>query len=216
MRGRCHRMQAGAKGAITAQPALSAPQAKDPLCHPKSAQSLIAWPLTLGPQVFEDDTHIQILLEYCKGGELFHGVRERKYTEAMVARFMRCVIRTLMQCHDNGIIHRDIKPGNFMLRDDTEDSPLKAIDFGMAVFFDKEHLPRTDLGLEGTPWFMAPEVLQSQVYPESDVWAAGVMAFQLLTGRLPFDDHSNPNSPAVSAVWWGMLFMFPFLPLLAS
>lgn len=45
-----------------------------------------------------------------------------------------------------------------MLLNDTDDSPLKAIDFGLAVFYDSKQLPRTDLGLEGTPWYMAPEV----------------------------------------------------------
>lgn len=47
---------------------------------------------------------------------------------------------------------------------------------------------------------MAPEALSSKVYPASDMWAAGVMAFQLLSGRLPFDDHSNPKAPKLSAV----------------
>lgn len=47
---------------------------------------------------------------------------------------------------------------------------------------------------------MAPEALSSKVYPASDVWAAGVMAFQLLSGRLPFDDHRNPNAPSLSLV----------------
>jgi calcium-dependent protein kinase len=52
---------------------------------------------------------------------------------------------------------------------------------------------------------MAPEVLSSQVTPASDVWAAGVMAHQLLTGRLPFDDHRNPFAPSISAVWRSVL-----------
>jgi serine/threonine protein kinase len=49
--------------------------------------------------------------------------------------------------------------------------------------------------------FMAPETLRSEVYPASDVWAAGVMAHQLLTGRFPFDDRSNPFAPSLSKVW---------------
>lgn len=69
-----------------------------------------------------------------------------------------------------------------MLLNEDVDSPLKAIDFGLATFFEPDKLPRTDLGLEGTPWFMAPEVLSSEVYPVSDVWSAGVMAYQLLSG----------------------------------
>lgn len=48
---------------------------------------------------------------------------------------------------------------------------------------------------------MAPESLSSQVLPASDVWSAGVMAFQLLTGHLPFDDKRNPAAPAVGAIW---------------
>lgn len=73
---------------------------------------------------------------------------------------------------------RPTPSGNFMLLTEEEDSPLKAIDFGLAVFFDPDKLPRTDLGLEGTPWFMAPETLSSQTYPASDIWAAGIMAYQ--------------------------------------
>ena len=65
-------------------------------------------------------------------------------------------------------------------------APLKAVDFGLAAFFDpSDPKPREDLGLEGTPWYMAPEVLSSKVGPEADLWAAGVMAFQLLTGQVP-------------------------------
>jgi calcium-dependent protein kinase len=52
---------------------------------------------------------------------------------------------------------------------------------------------------------MAPEVLSSQVTPASDLWSAGVMAHQLLTGRLPFDDHRNPFAASISAVWRSVL-----------
>ena len=74
-------------------------------------------------------------------------------------------------------------------------------DFGLAVFFDPDKLPRGDLGLEGTPWYMAPEMLSCQVEPASDVWSAGVMAYQLLSGRFPFDDWKNSRSPALSLIW---------------
>jgi len=126
-----------------------------------------------------------------------------------VASFMRAVLRTLAQCHSHRILHRDVKPGNFMLLSEAPDAPLKAIDFGLAAFFDPGKLPRSDLGLEGTPWFMAPEVLSSRVGPEADVWSAGVMAYQLLCGRLPFDDASNPEAPALSAIWKAILTQQP-------
>ena len=65
---------------------------------------------------------------------------------------MRAVLRTLAQCHSHHLLHRDVKPGNFMLASDDEAAPLKAIDFGLAVPFDPAALPMTELGLEGTPW----------------------------------------------------------------
>ena len=61
------------------------------------------------------------------------------------------------------------------------------------VFMDQEVLGRR---------FMAPEVLSCEVVPASDVWAAGVMAYQLLCGRLPFNDARNPDEPALSLIWY--------------
>jgi calcium-dependent protein kinase len=56
---------------------------------------------------------------------------------------------------------------------------------------------------------MAPEVLQSAVEPVSDVWSAGVMAYQLLSGRFPFDDWAHPEAPALSLVWRSILTEAP-------
>ncbi|KAK9840536.1 hypothetical protein WJX81_000242 [Elliptochloris bilobata] len=156
-------------------------------------------------RAYEDDTHVHIVMELCRGGELVRRIGRRHYSERTVASFMRAVCRTLQQCHLRNILHRDIKPGNFMLLSDDDRSPLKAIDFGLAAFFDPAQLPRTDLGLEGTPWYMAPEALSSEVFPASDVWAAGVMAYQLLSGYLPFDDVRNRDRPALSQVWKAVL-----------
>ena len=64
----------------------------------------------------------------------------------------------------------------------------------------------------GCAWcrFMAPEVLRSAVEPASDIWSAGVMAHQLLTGRFPFDDKRNPGKPSISKIWWASFwFILP-------
>ncbi|GIL70760.1 hypothetical protein Vretimale_3845 [Volvox reticuliferus] len=155
--------------------------------------------------VYEDDDYVHIVMELCKGGELWHRIGDRHYSERTVASFMRAVLRTVAQCHAQNILHRDIKPGNFMLLTGEDRAPLKAIDFGLAAPFDPENLPRTDLGLEGTPWYMAPETLRGDWYPASDIWAAGVMAYQLLCGRFPFDDRKNSFAPAITAVWRSVL-----------
>ena len=159
---------------------------------------------------YEDDDCAHIVMELCAGGELLHVISSRPhYGERAAASYMRAVLRTLAQCHAHRILHRDVKPGNFMLLSDAPDAPLKAVDFGLAAFFDPASLPRTDLGLEGTPWYMAPEVLSSKWAPPADVWAAGVMAYQLLSGRLPFDDRSNPAAPSLTAVWKAILTESP-------
>jgi len=95
--------------------------------------------------VYEDDDAVYMVMEYCTGGELVHVIGETHYTEQTVASFMRATLRTLAQCHSNGILHRDIKPGNFLLASDKPDAPLKAIDFGLATFVDGDE-PVTDLG----------------------------------------------------------------------
>ena len=152
---------------------------------------------------------MHLVLEHCAGGELAHALGSRHYSERTAASYMRAVLRTLAQCHAAGILHRDVKPGNFMLLSDDARAPLKAVDFGLAAFFEpSDPKPREDLGLEGTPWYMAPEVLSSKVGPEADLWAAGVMAYQLLTGRFPFDDRAGYGSgggPVLSKVWKSIL-----------
>eukprot|EP01026_Neomeris_dumetosa_P081538 TRINITY_DN917_c0_g1_i1.p1 TRINITY_DN917_c0_g1~~TRINITY_DN917_c0_g1_i1.p1 ORF type:complete len:604 (+),score=84.81 TRINITY_DN917_c0_g1_i1:162-1973(+) len=155
--------------------------------------------------VYEDQDYVHIIMEWCKGGELIHAIGHRHYSERTVASYMRAVLKTLAQCHALHILHRDIKPGNFMLLDESDKAPLKAIDFGLATFFHGKDIPRDDLGFEGTPYFMAPEALSSKVYPASDIWQAGVMAFQLLTGHLPFNDKRNPHRPSLSQVWKSIL-----------
>jgi len=158
--------------------------------------------------VCEDETRVFFVLERCRGGELrerLSGPNRRPFTERTVASVMRAVLRTLAQCHAVGILHRDIKPGNFLFVDESDEARLKAVDFGLAVPFQPSDLPM-DLGsFDGTPWYMAPEMLRSEVVPASDVFAAGVMAYQLLAGRFPFDDRDSPRSPSLSKVWKSIL-----------
>ena len=103
--------------------------------------------------VWEDDESVHIVMEYCKGGELYANLS--KYgalTEAKVSMYMRSVLQTLAQCHSHRILHRDVKPGNFLLLSEEENSPLKAVDFGLAVIWEKDEQPAEDgtSGLDGT------------------------------------------------------------------
>eukprot|EP00798_Chlamydomonas_sp_ICE-L_P014541 gene14541-20581_t len=156
-------------------------------------------------EVFEDEDHVHIVQEYCQGGEVNQRMATQHYSERTVASYIRAALRTLAVMHSHHILHRDIKPENFMFLNNSSNSPLKAIDFGLAMPYDPDELPRTELGLEGTPWYMAPECLSSRVVPASDLWSVGVMAYQLLTGRLPFDDHKRPSNPAIATIWRSIL-----------
>jgi serine/threonine-protein kinase len=107
------------------------------------------------------------------------------------ARLLAAVARAVYYAHTLGVIHRDLKPGNILLTAD--DQPLVA-DFGLARWVDaSQHLTRYG-DVMGTPAYMAPEQAggpSDQVGPPADVWALGVMLYELLTGQRPFDADGN-------------------------
>ena len=106
--------------------------------------------------------------------------------------FLRQIAAALDHAHGRGIIHRDVKPANILLRDDG--SPLLA-DFGIAKALEEtEGLTRTGVGV-GTPEYMAPEQLEGRAEERSDLYALGVMLYEMLTGRVPF---SGPTPYAVA------------------
>jgi calcium-dependent protein kinase len=147
---------------------------------------------------FEDDDAVHLLMDLCEGGELLERISNDEYREADAARLIRAVLRTAAQCHSRGIVFRDIKPDNFLFQNNDENAPLKATDFGLAGKLPKnrdEPLARRC----GTPSYMAPEVINRKYGAEADVWSCGVVAYQLLTGRLPFRDVVNqrPNAKEV-------------------
>ena len=148
--------------------------------------------------VYEDAHNVYMVIELCHGGELLGGSGNKRhfaYSERAIASFLRSILKTIAQCHARFIIHRDIKPENFLILSKEESAPIKAIDFGLAVFFSPDDLPITAPNVEGTPWYLAPESCRGKWWPATDVWAAGVMAAYMLTGVYPFIDRANPDMP---------------------
>ncbi|XP_066343704.1 calcium-dependent protein kinase 13-like [Miscanthus floridulus] len=133
---------------------------------------------------YEDQVYVHIVMELCAGGELFDRIIQRgHYSERKAAELTRIVVGVVEACHSLGVMHRDLKPENFLLANKDDDLSLKAIDFGLSVFF-KPGQVFTDV--VGSPYYVAPEVLLKSYGPAADVWTAGVILYILLSGVPPF------------------------------
>ncbi|PON86064.1 Serine/threonine protein kinase [Trema orientale] len=133
---------------------------------------------------YEDHENVHLVMELCEGGELFDRIVARgHYSERAAATVAKTIAEVVRMCHANGVMHRDLKPENFLFANKKEHSPLKAIDFGLSVFFKPgERFSE----IVGSPYYMAPEVLKRNYGPEVDIWSAGVILYILLCGVPPF------------------------------
>ena len=134
-----------------------------------------------------------IVMELLDGEDLFERLTHRtRITLRETSKIVTQVARALTRAHAAGIIHRDLKPENIFLVPNDDDEVVKVLDFGVAKFKDpgKAAMQRTGLGtLIGTPHYMSPEQVKgiSEIDYRADLWALGVIAFQCVTGDLPFD-----------------------------
>ncbi|KAJ6897334.1 glutamate receptor 3.2 isoform X1 [Populus alba x Populus x berolinensis] len=133
---------------------------------------------------YEDPLYVHIVMELCSGGELFDRIIQRgHYSERKAAELTKIIVGVVEACHSLGVMHRDLKPENFLLVNKDDDFSLKAIDFGLSVFFKPGQI-FTDV--VGSPYYVAPEVLLKNYGPGADVWTAGVILYILLSGVPPF------------------------------
>lgn len=129
-----------------------------------------------------------IIMEYVEGESLDSYLRKRgKLSNRETESIIRQVASALAYLHARDIFHRDVKPQNFKIR---SDGTVMMLDFGIAK---SKYTPKlTQLGfVVGTTEYMAPEQFQQRVEKKSDIWSLGVMAYELLTGYLPFEA-TNP------------------------
>ena len=134
-----------------------------------------------------------IVMEYVKGRNLEAILsREKRLSAARVLRFLTPLCDVLYAAHEEGIIHRDLKPANLMIVDpDTPRERIKVMDFGLAKLIESPITDKvTDTNIDfavGTPGYIAPEQVRGEVMDHrGDLYSVGVMLYELLSGRLPF------------------------------
>ncbi|XP_004503656.1 calcium-dependent protein kinase 1-like [Cicer arietinum] len=133
---------------------------------------------------YEDRHSVNLVMELCAGGELFDRIITKgHYSERAAANLCRQIVTVVHNCHTMGVMHRDLKPENFLFLGNDENSPLKATDFGLSVFFKPGDMFKD---LVGSAYYVAPEVLRRSYGPEADIWSAGIILYILLSGVPPF------------------------------
>ena len=141
----------------------------------------------------EADGMPYIVMELVAGKSLYHSSYGKAIDETTAVELVIGICRGLAHAHEANIIHRDIKPANILL--DPNAKP-KIGDFGLAAASDSEH--SEDGPIFGTPGYVAPEILSNPkaIGVQSDIYAVGVILYELLTGKLPEEPASPPSSIA--------------------
>ncbi len=155
------------------------------------------------------DGQLYFSMDYIEGGDLARRLRGRPFAPWEAASLLRKVTLALAHAHAEGVLHRDLKPSNILLDGDEP----KLADFGLATQLEAGGDLTAVTGVLGTPHYLAPEALlqgSAALSVASDLYALGVVLFELLTGRTPFAgaapaalatlvENSEPPSPRLLA-----------------
>ena len=148
-------------------------------------------------EAYEDETSIYIIMEYCKGGELYKKMinlleKGELLTEESIAIILQQVISVISYCHSQNICHRDIKPENILLINDSNDfnNNIKVIDFGLSIYF-KNGINQKMKNSVGTIFYAAPEVIEGNYNEKCDIWSCGILLYSLLVGTVPFNGRNH-------------------------
>ena len=160
-------------------------------------------------EFFESQRSLYLIMEECKGGEVFDRLIERiqkkqMYSEKDAANMFQQVISSIDYCHNNGICHRDLKPENllFLKEGNEKNNPIKVIDFGLSqIFLDRKLKTKV-----GTAYYVAPEILEGDYNEKCDIWSAGVILYLFLSGDPPFN---GQNENEIYSKIAQMKFTFP-------
>jgi calcium-dependent protein kinase len=139
-------------------------------------------------EVYEEPSRVILVLERMRGPDLLsYWCRKDSYRENEAAACLRQICSAVGYMHSKGVCHRDLKCENFCLEEDALGARVKLIDFGLSEAFTS--LPMTRAC--GSLHYVAPEIFLQKYDSKCDIWSLGVVAYVLLTGRMPFDGKSD-------------------------
>ena len=161
-------------------------------------------------EIFESRHSYYLIMEECKGGEVFdriieHIQKKEMYSERDAANILSQMLSAVEYCHNNGIAHRDLKPENllYLNQGSEENNPIKVIDFGLSQVISPDKKLKTKVG---TAYYVSPEILQGSYSEKCDIWSAGVILYILLSGDPPFN---GPSDTVIYKKIVEMKFDFP-------
>lgn len=136
---------------------------------------------------FLDSDEIYIVMEYMRGGTLWRrAVKRNGCTESQARTLTHRILRGLKHCHALGIVHRDIKLSNIMVKSKEVWWDVRLCDFGLSSIAPAQGCPKMSAKC-GTPSYMAPEVFLGHEYTSKiDLWSLGVTIYAMVVGQLPF------------------------------
>ncbi|KAM7422578.1 hypothetical protein PAMA_010559 [Pampus argenteus] len=139
-------------------------------------------------EVFENKDKIVIVMEYASQGDLYDYICDKRNISEREARhFFRQIVSAVHYCHQNGIVHRDLKLENILL---DGNGNVKIADFGLSNLYHGDEYLQTFCG---SPLYASPEIVNGRPYrgPEVDTWSLGVLLYTMVHGTMPFDGNNH-------------------------
>ena len=146
-------------------------------------------------EFFESKNCFYIINEFCPNGELYNYINNSTLDEEQLSVIFYQVFSGLKYLHENNILHRDLKPENILiakkeidLLDNKEYFWIQIIDFGTAKIFEND---KNENSVVGSPYYIAPEVLNKDYNEKCDTWSVGVILYMFLVGLPPFNGENH-------------------------